>query len=102
MSIKIQNGNLDVTTTDGISQSSIRTSPGEVEIGVGDNYNAYEITLGLSSLEILVPKIDITANNINLRGLPTYADNAAAILGGLSNNDVYKTSSGELRIVYVL
>ena len=102
MSIKIQNGNLDVTTTDGITQSSIITSPIGVVIGVGDNYNAYEINLGLKSLEILVPEIYITANNINLRGIPTYADNAAAILGGLSNNDVYKTSSGELRIVYVL
>ncbi len=32
-------------------------------------------------------------------GIPTYADNAAAISGGLSVGDVYKTASGELRIV---
>lgn len=31
--------------------------------------------------------------------LPTYADNAAAIAGGLAVNDVYKTAIGELRIV---
>jgi hypothetical protein len=31
--------------------------------------------------------------------LPTYANNAAAITGGLVTNDMYKTSTGELRIV---
>jgi hypothetical protein len=31
--------------------------------------------------------------------LPTYATNAAAITGGLVTNDMYKTSTGELRIV---
>jgi hypothetical protein len=31
--------------------------------------------------------------------LPTYANNAAAITGGLVTNDMYKTATGELRIV---
>ena len=31
--------------------------------------------------------------------LPTYADNASAIAGGLIVNDIYKTAAGELRIV---
>lgn len=31
--------------------------------------------------------------------VPTYADNAAALLGGLVVNQVYKTATGELRIV---
>lgn len=30
--------------------------------------------------------------------LPTYADEAAAVLGGLSTNVIYKTATGELRI----
>jgi hypothetical protein len=34
-----------------------------------------------------------------LNGLSTYANNAAAISGGLVVNDVYKTATGELRIV---
>ena len=38
-------------------------------------------------------------NTLNLLNLPTHADNAAAIAGGLETNDVYKTSTGELRIV---
>jgi hypothetical protein len=36
---------------------------------------------------------------VRLQGLPTYANNAAAIAGGLVADDVYKTAAGELRIV---
>jgi len=36
---------------------------------------------------------------VRLSGLPTYANNAAAITGGLLADDVYKTATGELRIV---
>lgn len=36
---------------------------------------------------------------LRLLNLPVYADNAAALAGGLAENDVYKTSGGELRIV---
>ena len=38
-------------------------------------------------------------NTLNLLNLPTYADKAAAIAGGLGVNDGYKTVTGELRIV---
>lgn len=38
-------------------------------------------------------------NTLNLLNLPTYADNASAVSGGLAVNDVYKTATGELRIV---
>jgi hypothetical protein len=37
---------------------------------------------------------------INLLNLPTYADNAAAKTGGLSDGDVYRTSTGDLKVVY--
>lgn len=36
---------------------------------------------------------------VRLQGLPTHANNAAAIAGGLVADDVYKTATGELRIV---
>lgn len=44
------------------------------------------------------------ANNLNnaltmLKDMETYADNAAAVAGGLSVGDIYKTAAGELRIV---
>lgn len=38
-------------------------------------------------------------STLNLLNLPTYESNDQAISGGLSLNDVYKTSTGELRIV---
>jgi len=41
----------------------------------------------------------LRATTLTLTGLPTYANNAAAVAGGLSVNDVYKTATGELRIV---
>lgn len=37
---------------------------------------------------------------LSVPNMPTYADNAAAITGGLGAGDVYKTSTGELRIRY--
>ena len=41
----------------------------------------------------------IRADTLNLTGLSVYANNGAAITGGLVENDVYKTATGELRIV---
>tara|TARA_B100000768_G_scaffold181570_1_gene205117 strand:+ start:5094 stop:5345 length:252 start_codon:yes stop_codon:yes gene_type:complete len=38
-------------------------------------------------------------STLNLTGLSVYANNTAAVSGGLSVNDVYKTATGELRIV---
>lgn len=42
---------------------------------------------------------DAVFSSLRLLNLPIYANNAAAIAGGLAVNDVYKTSTGELRIV---
>ena len=38
-------------------------------------------------------------STLRLIRLKTYANNAAAIAGGLAENDIYKTSTGEIRIV---
>lgn len=32
--------------------------------------------------------------------LPTYADNATAVAGGLSVGEMYKTATGEVMVVY--
>lgn len=39
------------------------------------------------------------ATTLNLTALPVFADNAAAIAGDLAVGDVYRTATGELRIV---
>tara|TARA_R100001510_G_scaffold57441_1_gene65524 strand:- start:3244 stop:3594 length:351 start_codon:yes stop_codon:yes gene_type:complete len=41
----------------------------------------------------------LKGNTLQLLTLGTFADNAAAVAGGLSVNTVYKTAAGELRIV---
>ncbi len=41
----------------------------------------------------------LKGNTMQLLTLGTYADNVAALAGGLVINDVYKTATGELRIV---
>jgi hypothetical protein len=41
-----------------------------------------------------------TGGLLNLPSIPTYADNTAALAGGLVAGDVYKTATGELMIVY--
>jgi hypothetical protein len=37
---------------------------------------------------------------INLLNTPVYADNATAKAGGLADGDVYRTSTGDLKVVY--
>ena len=41
----------------------------------------------------------VYGNTLTLSGLPTFANNAAAVSGGLAVGRVYKTATGELRIV---
>jgi hypothetical protein len=42
---------------------------------------------------------DAIFTTLKLTALPEYANNTAALAGGLIAGDVYKTSTGELRIV---
>jgi hypothetical protein len=41
-----------------------------------------------------------TSGAIKNPGLPVFADNAAAIAGGLSVGEMYRTSDGVLMVVY--
>jgi len=41
----------------------------------------------------------VRGSTLNLSNLGVYADNTAAVAGGLAVDDVYKTATGELRIV---
>lgn len=42
---------------------------------------------------------DSSVSTLSMLELQTFEDNAAAVAGGLAINDVYKTSSGDLKIV---
>ena len=73
--------------TDGSTESMMINSAGDVGIG----------TTGGPG-EKLEVNGTIKATDINFTGLATYADDSAAGTGGLVAGDVYKTSTGELRI----
>jgi len=72
-------------------------------------YQAGTIGTGGGTLPVQDPVEDLDAVNkqwflaaINAVGslIPTYLDNATAITGGLTANRLYKTATGELRIVF--
>lgn len=70
--------------------------------GTGTGYLiAYDYTGGVyKPLTIGNNNIQCLINGHNkLPGTPTYADNAAAVAGGLATDTLYKTAAGDLRIV---
>jgi hypothetical protein len=71
------------------------TPPGE--------YNRQYMAQLIRSFAVFVQQVnnpgDAIFTTLRLTALPIYANNAAALAGGLIAGDVYKTSGGELRIV---
>ena len=81
-----------------LKQNVTNDSTKRIEVGfedpIGSAYlNFPAKTSGTYTLATIddIKKIDLTGR--------VYANNAAAISGGLTTNDVYRTSTGELRIV---
>ena len=58
--------------------------------------DALYIVHGTTSSQITVANLFA---NIKLANIPTYANNSVAVNAGLTSSTVYKTSTGELRIV---
>jgi hypothetical protein len=68
-----------------------------------DEYNRQYMAQVTRAFSVFVQQAnnpgDAIFTTLKLTALPVYANNAAAIAGGLIAGDVYKTSTGELRIV---
>ena len=68
-----------------------------------DGYNRQYMAQIVRAFSVFVQQVnnpgDAIFTTLRLTALPVYADNAAALAGGLVADDVYKTSTGELRIV---
>jgi hypothetical protein len=68
-----------------------------------ENYNRQYMAQLIRAFAVFVQQAnnpgDAIFTTLRLTALPVYANNAAAISGGLVAGDVYKTSTGELRIV---
>jgi len=78
-------------STDGVfAFSNISTAATKATCFLGANFGI-GTSIPAKTLHVL--------GTVRLQGLPTYANNAAAIAGGLVADDVYKTATGELRIV---
>jgi len=71
------------------------TPPGE--------YNRQYMAQVIRAFSVFVQQVnnpgDAIFTTLRLKAIPVYANNAAAAAGGLIAGDVYKTSTGELRIV---
>lgn len=71
------------------------TPPGE--------YNRQYMAQLVRAFSVFVQQVnnpgDAIFTTLKLTALPVYANNAAAVTGGLIEGDVYKTATGELRIV---
>jgi hypothetical protein len=70
------------------------TTNADVQMGT---LSANSVTITTDSSERII--IDSTGK-ITLKGLPVYADNAAAITGGLTADQLYRTTTGTVMIVY--
>jgi len=68
-----------------------------------ENYNRQYMAQVIRAFSVFVQQAnnpgDAIFTTLRLTALPSYANNAAAITGGLIAGDVYKTATGELRIV---
>jgi hypothetical protein len=76
--LTLDNTTAEINTTDGTDTSKIVILPGSAtlfsEDGVDDGF------------------LKVTKNGIQFKGIPSFADNAAAATGGLANGDIYRTS----------
>jgi hypothetical protein len=69
----------------------------QVEVDLGNGY----VDLGMQQLMSVPYSMQSqTAFTIKNTGLPIYADNTAALAGGLTTGQLYRTSTGDLKIVY--
>ena len=66
-------------------------------------YNRQYMAQVIRAFSVFVQQVnnpgDAIFTTLKLTALPIYANNAAAVTGGLIEGDVYKTATGELRIV---
>ena len=78
-----------------ISQYPTLSNPTEDDILIGTDVNSSDDTKNFSISSIIA----LALNMPNLTNISSYADNAAAVTGGLVNGDIYRTGD-LLKIVH--
>jgi hypothetical protein len=81
-------GDINWSNTTKFIQVEVNTGNGFVDIG----------TQQLMSVPFAIKSNE--SNKIKNAGLPVYADNAAALAGGLVAGEMYRTAAGVLMVVY--
>lgn len=91
-------GDLSDVTLDGISDGSIPYY--DLSSGQWKNGKLFRVLVGTPT-KGFEPPPPVSGNVLIMYApyLPTYTDDAAASAGGLDKNQIYKTATGELRIV---
>jgi hypothetical protein len=83
------NGALVRLNPDGVISMQSVTNNGSDTLAVRADANGFTITLQPA-----------TSHRVRIENLEVYADNAAAIAGGLLVNEMYRTATGDLKIVF--
>lgn len=97
-----QTGNFGITGN--ITQTGNLNLTGQITHAGAYLYSGGQFTMTATGNMVLGGALNANASvemsaSVTLSGLSTFADNAAAVAGGLAVNTLYKTATGELRIV---
>jgi hypothetical protein len=99
----IKGNSLDIANTTGQGFIELSGTTGayiDLKSPISDDYDLRILTNGTNSA-IRSNAISLEPTTVlQISNVPTYADNTAAVTGGLAVNSVYKTATGDLRIVY--
>ena len=96
--------NLNITGITSSSDITINASSTDLILNANATMTVTAVTYDLDAVDV-----EITATNdvtvdvtgvLSIVGLPTYADNAAALADGLVATNLYRTATGVLMIVY--
>jgi hypothetical protein len=89
----------DAKTWTTVASSGELTDRTVTDAGVATIYRKVQRSGGSASLVEYMTAMKFTSTNLSMTGIPTYADNAAALAGGLGAGRIYKTAAGEMRVV---
>jgi hypothetical protein len=97
-SLNLNRFSVDLRFTSGDLSSALELDPAENNFGTR-LFTEDTDTNDKSEIKLTPTEITIDTINLFLPTIPEYVDNATAISSGATTNQVYKTSTGELRIV---
>ena len=101
--LSLSTSSASVGITDGIIMKSKSKLESVVDNGIAKSTFVQDATnftlISTGNLNVYTQTTDLAPIVLLMSGLPVYANNADAITGGLVADQVYKTATGELRIV---